>query len=109
MTRSNENVCVCSLPFEPSQGVGPRMVVFDFRLAVSSSWSWPKRVLGGLGVTAALKYLGTVLFQSIDEDGKRRLAFSWQCVKKLASLSRRRWLDFDELVIVLVGVEIRFG
>ena len=53
--------------------------------------------------------MGTVLFQSIDEDGKRRLAFSWQCVKKRASLSRRRRLDCDELVVVLVGVKYVLG
>ena len=53
--------------------------------------------------------MGTVLFQGIDEDGKRRLFFCWQCVKKLASLSRRRWLDCDELIIVLVGVKYVLG
>ena len=36
-TRSKENVCACRFPFEPSQGVGPRVAVFDFRLAESSS------------------------------------------------------------------------
>ena len=37
MTRSEENVCACRFPFEPRQGVGPRVVVLDSRLAVSSS------------------------------------------------------------------------
>ena len=110
MTRSNENVCVCSLPFEPSQGVGPRMGVVDFRLAVSSSWSWPKRVLGGLGrALHRSSTWGQYFFQSIDEDSKRRLALSWQCVQKRASFSRRRSLDCDELVVVLVGVKYVLG